>query len=346
MFAWGANSHAQLGLGYASEQCDTPQQLREVPFRITDVQCVAAGGGHTLIGLTDGRLYGCGWNNRGQLGVGHTDDCVQFQAIGGFGFKHIAAGWDVSAGITAFGDLYVWGSNVWQQIAQTNVKTVTKPQKLTLPENETVVKVVFGLQYMTVLTDRGNVWVLGKCKFLSNDYPPDNRSRLLVRCLKDKGHVRDIASGDNHLVLHTEGKRILCLGDNKHGQCTNESIFPTDIIKLESGWTHSGCLTGYGEIYLWGRNNYGQLGYAGGGPSSSVPRLLELHDSALPKDMSLGSQHGTALTASGRVYCWGWNEHGNCGIGGVENVLVPTLVELPLPVSRIMCGAGYTLAFT
>uniref|UniRef100_A0AAG5D8U1 RCC1-like domain-containing protein n=1 Tax=Anopheles atroparvus TaxID=41427 RepID=A0AAG5D8U1_ANOAO len=343
MYAWGANSHAQLGLGYASEQCDVPQPLTALPFRTEDVQCVAAGGGHTLIGTTDGRLYGCGWNNRGQLGVGHTNDGAIFQTIGDFGFKHLAAGWDASAGINTFGDLFVWGSNVWQQIAEPHVKSVTVPEKLTLPENEKVLKVVFGLQYMVVLTEAGRVWVLGKCKFLPKEYTPDPRSNLTVRCLNEKGHVRDIASGDNHLVLLMDGSKVECLGDNKHGQCLSESIFPATISKLESGWTHSGALTDDGEIYLWGRNNYGQLGCRG--ESSSILKRLELDGSAL-KDMSLGSQHGTALTVNGRVYCWGWNEHGNCGVGGVENVLNPKLVELPLPVSRVICGAGYTLAFT
>ncbi|XP_053665367.1 secretion-regulating guanine nucleotide exchange factor [Anopheles marshallii] len=344
MFAWGANSHAQLGFGYATEQCDKPQPLTDgVPFRTDEIESVAAGGGHTLIATTDGRLYACGWNNRGQLGVGHLDDCIHFQPVGEYGFRKLFAGWDVSAGINGFGELFVWGSNVWQQIAESGVKNIPIPTRLTLPVEGQVLRVAFGLQYMAVLMESGKVWVLGKCKFVSKHYPLEPDTMLTIRCLSDIGLVRDVVSGDNHLVLLIGDRRINCLGDNKHNQCLDAHMLPEDIVKLESGWTHSGCLTASGTIYLWGRNDYGQLGRAG----SAIPEKLRLEMNDLEvKDIRLGSQHGVALTNDGRVYCWGWNEHGNCGTGGTENVWVPKAIDLPLPVSRVACGAGFTMAFT
>uniref|UniRef100_A0A182Y3G7 RCC1-like domain-containing protein n=1 Tax=Anopheles stephensi TaxID=30069 RepID=A0A182Y3G7_ANOST len=322
MFAWGANSHAQLGLGYVSEQCDKPQPLTGlVPFRGADeIGSVAAGGGHTLIGTTDGRLYAAGWNNRGQLGTGHLNDCVHFQRVGEYGFRQLFAGWDVSAGINADGDLFVWGSNVWQQLAELGVKHVPTPTRLILPEQGRVAKVAFGLQYMAVLMESGKVWVLGKCKFLANDYPLEPATKLTIRCISDRAPVRDVVSGDNRLVMLIGDRRINCLGDEKHGQCLEEQTLPEDVIKLESGWTHSGCLTTNGTVYLWGRNNYGQLGMPGEHFSMHPQKLrLETGDMVV-QDVSLGSQHGAALTKDGRVICWGWNEHGNCGTGGTENV--------------------------
>uniref|UniRef100_A0A182PCP5 RCC1-like domain-containing protein n=1 Tax=Anopheles epiroticus TaxID=199890 RepID=A0A182PCP5_9DIPT len=319
MFAWGANSHAQLGLGYATEQIETPLRLTEVPFGVGDIECIAAGGGHTLVGTQDGRLYGCGWNNRGQLGLGHLNDCVRFEPVGEFGFRRLYAGWDTSAGVNESGELFVWGSNVWQQIGVASVKSIATPTQLPLPETGPVVHVAFGLQYMAVLMESGKVWVLGKCKFLK-DYPLESSSKLTIRCLWDKGPVREVVSGDNHLALLTGDRRIECLGDAKHGQSLSENVLPEDVMKLESGWTHSACLTVNGTVYLWGRNNYGQLGQPGPTSSSCPQKLcLETEDMVL-KDVRLGSQHGAAVTRDGRVYCWGWNEHGNCGTGGTENV--------------------------
>uniref|UniRef100_A0A182QK96 RCC1-like domain-containing protein n=1 Tax=Anopheles farauti TaxID=69004 RepID=A0A182QK96_9DIPT len=346
MFAWGANSQAQLGLGYSKEQCEKPQALTDVPFRSDQIECVAAGGGHTLIGTIDGRLYACGWNNRGQLGVGHTNDSLHFEPAGEYGFKRLFAGWDVSAGVNAFGELFVWGSNVWQQIGEPTVKNVPTPSRLLLPCGGKVKKVAFGLQYMVVLMECGKVWVLGKCKFLpATEYPLETSTKLTIRCLWDKTSVRDVASGDNHLVLLTGGRRVESMGDNKHGQCVNGCEIAEEVSKLESGWTHSGCLTASGAVFLWGRNDYGQLGRAGGTSNEPQKFMLEI-DEMVVKDVSLGSQHGAALTEDGRVYCWGWNEHGNCGTGSVENVWVPTLIDLPLSVKKAVCGAGYTLAFT
>nr|XP_040236759.2 secretion-regulating guanine nucleotide exchange factor [Anopheles coluzzii] len=346
MYAWGANSHAQLGLGYATEQCESPQPLTDVPFRGGDVECVAAGGGHTLVATVGGRLYACGWNNRGQLGLGHANDCVRFEPVGEFGFKRLYAGWDTSAGISASGDLYVWGSNVWQQIGQAGAKSIPTPTRIELPEGGSVAKVTFGLQYMAVLMESGKVWVLGKCKFLA-DYPLEVASKLVIRCLWDRSSVRDVVSGDNHLVLLTGDRRIECLGDNKHSQWLAENSISEDVTKLESGWTHSGCLTVNGTVYLWGRNNYGQLGRPVPTSSSSAPQKLQLETDQMElKEFSLGSQHGVALTRDGRVYCWGWNEHGNCGTGSTASVLVPTPIDISVPVRKVICGAGYTVAFT
>ncbi|XP_050078067.1 secretion-regulating guanine nucleotide exchange factor [Anopheles maculipalpis] len=348
MFAWGANSHAQLGLGYASEQCDKPQPLtggEGVPFRGEEILVASAGGGHTLIGTTDGKLYACGWNNRGQLGMGHLNDCLHFELVGEYGFQQLYAGWDVSAGINAFGELFVWGSNVWQQIAVPGIKNIPTPTRLTLPDEGRVLKVAFGLQYMVVLMESGKVWVLGKCKFLANDYPAEPATNLTIRCISDRASVRDVVSGDNHLVLVIGDRKINCLGDGKHGQCLEDYTIPEDVIKLESGWTHSGCLTVNGAVYLWGRNNYGQLGLPG--QFSSLPQKLRLEtDDMVVKDLSLGSQHGAVVTKDGQVACWGWNEHGNCGTGGTENVWFPTVIDLPRPVSKVVCGAGFTMAFT
>ncbi|XP_035775067.1 secretion-regulating guanine nucleotide exchange factor-like [Anopheles albimanus] len=346
MFAWGANSHGQLGLGYSSEQQTTPQFVANLPFReIRELRCFAAGGGHTLLGLNDGRLYGCGWNNRGQLGMEHTQDVTGFVWIGEFGFVSLAAGWDVSAGINKQGELFVWGSNVWQQIAEPKVKLVLQPQKLSLPCNGRVRKVVFGLQYMAVLMESGQLWVLGKSKFLDRHYPRVSARHQTKRCVDDKGSIVDVAGGENHLVLLLATNRVICLGANKHGQCMDEpwSIVVQNVLKLESGWTHSGFLSCSGEVRLWGRNNHGQLGRLG--EASSKPLPLEIQDVKIVSDISLGSEHGVALSTSGHVYCWGWNEHGNCGTANTESVTTPKCVELPVSISNVLCGAGYTLAF-
>ncbi|XP_050082586.1 secretion-regulating guanine nucleotide exchange factor [Anopheles aquasalis] len=347
MFAWGANSHGQLGLGYSSEQ-QAPQAVTDVPFReIRELRCFAAGGGHTLLGLNDGRLYGCGWNSRGQLGMGHTQDVTRFSRIGGEpGFVSLAAGWDVSAGVNEQGVLFVWGSNVWQQIAEPKVKMVLQPQKLQLPCNGRVQKVVFGLQYMAVLMESGQLWVLGKSKFLDWHYPIVGANHPTIRCVDDQGSIVDMASGENHLVLLLATNRIVCLGTNKHGQCMDAPwpIAAQDLLKLESGWTHSGFLTRSGEVRLWGRNNHGQLGRSG--EASSKPLPLEIQDVMEISDISLGSEHGVGLSTSGHVYCWGWNEHSNCGTANTDSVTTPKCVELPVPISNVLCGAGYTLAFT
>lgn len=40
-----------------------------------------------------------------------------------------------------------------------------------------------------------------------------------------------------------------------------------------------------------------------------------------------GPNHSLALTESGKVYAWGWNEDGQLGVGHMDNCRIPTKVN-------------------
>lgn len=340
MLCWGANSHGQLGLGFSSELIERPQQVESMPFEADDVLSIGCGGGHVLVSDSNGDLYGTGWNNRGQLGLGHTEDVSRFTLVGKFHFQLITCGWDVSGGLTDDGDLYLWGSNVWQQISGGSEKSVPTPTKLSLPAGCKAKKICFGLRHTCILTDNGLLLLLGKSKWIQKEamqtvthagidfYSPE---------LAEK--ITDVASGENHVVVRLEKGSIICIGDNKFGQSANGADLNAckrSVVKLDSGWSHSGYLTNVGQVYLWGRNNYGQLGC--GAEPVDEPALLDLESNVT--EFCLGSQHGLALAADG-LYTWGWNEHGNCGTGGTDNVLTPTKLDGIRKVTKITAGAGF-----
>ncbi|XP_055594554.1 secretion-regulating guanine nucleotide exchange factor-like [Uranotaenia lowii] len=350
MYCWGANSHGQLGLGFRSESCENPQQLDALPFDPQLIRTIAAGGGHTLVLVYPNAVYCCGWNNRGQLGLGHTEDVSQFQLIGGFDrFDAIASGWDVSGGLTSDGQIYLWGSNVWQQVASEGVKYRDKPERIELPGAKKATKICFGLRHTVILTDEGTLLLLGKTKWMQNVKMKEmSHEGMQFYELQCSEKIKDVVSGENHLVVKLERGAILCLGDNRFGQSpvgTDLNVHSRHIVKLDSGWSHSGYLTGEGRLYLWGRNNYGQLGVTVDVFNNNQSSLLPLDfEPSKVVDFCLGSQHGMALTENGLLHTWGWNEHGNCGTGGVDNVLTPTSVGGIKPIQKISAGAGFCWA--
>lgn len=87
------------------------------------------------------------------------------------------------------------------------------------------------------------------------------------------------------------------------------------IVKLSSGWTHNGFLTDTKELYLYGRNNYGQLGNR---QRSEYETPQKCRISPVD-DFQLGAEHGI-LKSNHDIYTWGWNEHGNCGNGSFVDV--------------------------
>ena len=61
-----------------------------------------------------------------------------------------------------------------------------------------------------------------------------------------------------------------------------------------------------------------------------------------------GSEHCLCLTEGGDVFAWGWNEHGNCGVGEgrVENVKTPekVLFKKGCDIQDIFVGSAHCFA--
>merc|ERR1719506_1431902 len=96
--------------------------------------------------------------------------------------------------------------------------------------------------------------------------------------------------------------------DQADDSILDEGKVPT-IVKVGSGNNFSAALSSSGELWVWGRNDYGQLGLgeeAMGDMYSAerYPRLVR----SLPVeghrvvDFACGENHVVALTASGAIY--------------------------------------------
>ncbi|TDG42186.1 hypothetical protein AWZ03_011381 [Drosophila navojoa] len=368
VYAWGANSHGQLGLGYESELCMTPQRLSKCSFVPQLVRCIRGGGGHVLILDSNGRLHACGWNNRGQLGLNSDDEChSEFSMVPTEFFEEVpvefvSCGWDISGAITLTKRLYVWGSNAFQQlgICQRGFMAVRRPMPVRLPREEAAQRFSFGLRFCAVLTQDQKIYIFGRLRIM--DPPPielDITATSLHRCnvMKIQVHnpnelrIVSLVSGQNHMLvkcvnLEAGGsRRIIALGDNKFGQ-SNAFQFEEDVRQLAVGWTHNAALLKSNSILLWGRNCYGQLGTGEFCEQRATPTPLQLRleEGTTPARLHMGAEHGLLRTTAGEIYTWGWNEHGNCGNNATENICTPTLLKLPGYAKLAGSGAGFCYA--
>ena len=336
----GANSHGQLGLGYESEMCATPQCIPSASESIDleNIQKMCGGGGHLMILDKAGRLYACGWNSKGQLGLCNTTDSHVIKPLPKTQtpIADIACGWDSTAAIDCSGNLYVWGSNAFNQLGFSSnfIDTLfTFPMLLNLPLNEKVKKVCFGLRYMCILCENQTIYIVGRwraqdnCKTIChNDI---NFHELIMP--SSNLHVQDISSGSNHIVCKCIDRTtmaatsmIIGFGDNKFLQCSQQQLNGIEICCLRSGWSHNGILTENGIVFLWGRNTYGQCCTATTSSSNICDKfetMVQLHGIQRQiQQFHLGSEHGLVVTDDGDIFTWGWNEHGNCGNGTETNL--------------------------
>ncbi|XP_063977290.1 secretion-regulating guanine nucleotide exchange factor-like [Diachasmimorpha longicaudata] len=357
LFAWGANSHGQLGLGYESEQSQLPQEidLSETSLMPSKISKIVGGAGHTIMLDDSGKLYAWGWNKKGQAGFPPNNTIINIQTIDAFKdmkIRDIACGWDSSIALTDNGQVYTWGSNTFGQLGR-NVEDYTSAPD-TVPIASRVKRIAMGLRHSLVLTEKGDLWGAGA----------GSKSQLGIIDANDKSirqtdaflpvpglsGIKEISCGQYFNAAVGNDGVLYTWGDNKWGQLgadvngvQNQTV-PLQLNRaiegiktLRCGWTHMGVLARNGQIFTWGRNTYGQLGHSHQ-EFSWIPRNLSgLGDIA---QLEMGSEHNLALNTKGEIFSWGWNEHGNCGNGCTENVWSPQRISIPREYKGVLIGSG------
>ncbi|XP_064631584.1 RCC1 domain-containing protein 1-like [Lineus longissimus] len=183
--------------------------------------------------------------------------------------------------------------------------------------------------------------------------------------------VRTVTCGKEHTLLLTGYGSVYSLGAGSRAQLglgnvdvdpvksprLIESLEGIIINQLSAGGWHSAAVSDGGDLYLWGWNESGQLGF----PSKSVehspgrddvsflptPTLLDIGEEEIKK-VACGSRHTAALTEHNDVYTWGWNAYGQLGLGDTQTRDQPTQVQYfkdnGLVVEDIFCG-GWNSGF-
>nr|XP_012311967.1 secretion-regulating guanine nucleotide exchange factor isoform X2 [Aotus nancymaae] len=329
LFAWGANSYGQLGLGH-KEDVLLPQQLNDF-CKPRCIRRITGGGGHSAIVTDGGDLFVCGLNKDGQLGLGHTEDVPYFtpcKSLLGCPIQQVACGWDFTIILTENSQVLSCGSNSFGQLGVPHgPRRCVVPQAIEL-HKEKIVCIAAGLRHALAATVSGIVFQWGTG---------------LASC------GRRLCPGQTLPLFFTakEPSRVTGL-ENSKAMC------------VIAGSDHSASLTETGKVFTWGRADYGQLGrkletYEGwklekqdsflpcSRPPNSMPSSLHCLTGAT--EVSCGSEHNLAVIG-GVCYSWGWNEHGMCGDGTEANVWAPKPVQALLSSSGLLvgCGAGHSLA--
>ena len=96
-----------------------------------------------------------------------------------------------------------------------------------------------------------------------------------------------------------------------------------NIIKIAAGTDFALALDADGNVYSWGLNSYGQLGYSNYYYGSrNMPIKITAISSIV--DIKAGDSFALALDADGRVYSWGRNTHGQLGLNTIDGSQHPT----------------------
>jgi alpha-tubulin suppressor-like RCC1 family protein len=186
-----------------------------------------------------------------------------------------------------------------------------------------------------------------------------NSSAVLAK-LPAGTQVVSVASADLHSLAATSTGQVYAWGDNTYGELgdggTTASLTPvlvnlpagTVVTQVAAALDSSMALTSTGQVYTWGLDNAGQLGNGTTNTTAnSTPALLTVPGNPTISSISAGYAQEMAVTSTGALYGWGYNNDGQLGIGSTTTTLTPTAVHLGAnSVTQVSTGYETTLAVT
>uniref|UniRef100_A0A8D2ZFL3 X-linked retinitis pigmentosa GTPase regulator n=1 Tax=Scophthalmus maximus TaxID=52904 RepID=A0A8D2ZFL3_SCOMX len=219
VYASGGNSEGQLGLG----DCEERTAFQRVDFLDSHgpIKMLAAGS-NTSAALTEsGKLFMWGDNAEGQIGLGkesHASSPQEVSVTQPIGW--VSCGYYHSALVTVDGALYTFGE---RDSGKLGVGTGQLPRhrvpQLVKSIKEPVTQVACGGGHTVALTE-DSVYTFGLGQFGQLGHGTfifESRLPRQVEHFK-KGRVCQVACGENHTALITDGGLLYTFGDGRHGK--------------------------------------------------------------------------------------------------------------------------------
>lgn len=325
VMAEGSNAFGQLG-----DNSTTDSNLPVSVANLTDVTTISCGWNHSLALKSDGTVWAWGRNSDGQLGdATNTNSSVPVQVSGLTGIVDIAGGGSHCLAVKDDGTVWAWGSNSGGELGD---GTNTASNIPVLVSGSTgFEKVAGGAGHSLALKADGTVWGFGTngSGELGNGTTTASNIPVLASTLPG---VSEVSCGQNHSSCLNGDSTVSAWGAGSYGQLGNGANAGSNLPVLVNTLTgitylaqgnmalHGMARKEDGTIWLWGHNDYGQMG---DGTTTSINTPFQLVAPTGIIEVAVGNVHSIATKDDGSVWMWGWNLYGNIGDGGNADVYTP-----------------------
>ncbi|KAH0888506.1 hypothetical protein HID58_050935 [Brassica napus] len=170
--------------------------------------------------------------------------------------------------------------------------------------------------------------------------------------------VQNIACGGQHAVLVTKQGETFSWGEESegrlgHGVDSNvqhpkliDALGTTNIELVACGEYHSCAVSLSGDLYTWGKGDFGILGH-GNEVSHWIPKRVNfLMEGIHVSSIACGPYHTAVVTSAGQLFTFGDGTFGVLGHGDKKSVFIPREVDSlkGLRTVRAACGVWHTAA--
>ena len=328
IWSWGYNPYGQLGIN--SNICkSTPTAI----LGVTKTFCnISAGTNNSMVIDKYGKVWGWGYNYKGQLGINSTVCKSTPTAILGVNktFCKISASvyWHTTA-IDFRGKVWGWGYNNYGQLGINSVVSKSTPTAI-LGVTKTFCQISNGFRTSVGLDKNGKAWGWGnnnKGQIGDNTITQRNTPVSILGVSKT---FCKITTGQYHTIGLDKNGKIWGWGYNDKGQLGVNSVVststPTAILganktfcQVTAGFNHTIAVDFRGKVWGWGYNNFGQITYL----TYLTPVLISLSPTSF---ISAGQQHSLGLKKNGQIWSWGYNTVGQLGNNSVLPAATPLFI--------------------
>uniref|UniRef100_A0ACD5UYW0 Uncharacterized protein n=1 Tax=Avena sativa TaxID=4498 RepID=A0ACD5UYW0_AVESA len=221
-------------------------------------------------------------------------------------------------------EVFSWGSGTNYQLGTGNAHIQKLPCKVDALHGSCIKTVAASKFHSVALSSDGELytWGFGRGGRLGH---PDIQSGQTTAVITPRQvtvglgrkQVSVVAAAKHHTVIATESGELFTWGSNREGQLGYPSVDtqPTPrrvsslkqrIIAVAAANKHSAAVAETGEVFTWGSNKEGQLGYGTSNSASNcIPRMVEYLKGKILKGVSAAKYHTLVLGADGEVFTWG-----------------------------------------
>ncbi|KAH9323751.1 hypothetical protein KI387_018390, partial [Taxus chinensis] len=223
-------------------------------------------------------------------------------------------------------EFYSWGNGANYQLGTGNSRIQKFPCKVEALQGLFVTAIAAAKFHSVAVTASGELytWGYGRGGRLGHpDFDIHSGQAAVItprQVINGLGQrpVKVIAAAKHHTIVATQGGEVFTWGSNREGQLgyTAVDTQPTPrrvsflkprVIAVAAANKHSAAVTESGEVYTWGCNKEGQLGYGTSNSASNyVPRTVESLKGKSFVAVSAAKYHTVALGSDGEVFTWGY----------------------------------------
>ena len=329
VWASGANAVGQLGLGDKVDR-QTPVALECNEQKFVGVYC---GGNYSCLLTDEGRVFCCGSNKGGQLGLSNRKGFSSLQQSPELPpIKAIAPYYDPTILLDTESNVYSSGYNHFGQLGHGDSTNRLKFEKI--EDLAGISHIANGLSHSLFLRDDGIVLGCGSNR--KGEVAGGSTAKMAIPTrLPGLPCVVSISAGRDHSLFLDKQGTVWGCGSNDEGQlgpqttdnslrCLSDSLLP--IVSIFAKHKKSFLIDCEGTVWASGMNSNCELGI--GVDVEKSPTAFTKVDGMPPiTDIISGSNHTFFFSNNGELYVAGSTENGALGLDTKTIISTPKRVE-------------------